>query len=69
MCLAVPGKVVKIIDDEVTVDYGVEKRKGKLMAKGINVGDYVLIQGGFVVQKIEKKEAESALKLYQEALS
>jgi len=68
MCLAVPGKVVDITKDEVTVDYGTEKRKGKLMIKDIKKGDYVLIQGGFVVMKIEKKEAEQSLKLYHDAL-
>ena len=29
---------------------------------------YVIIQGGFVMQKIPQREAEASLKMYQEAL-
>jgi len=71
MCLAVPGKIVKIEKDVAVVDYGIEKRTGKIiepaLSKAYKKGDYVIIQGGIVVQKIEKKEALSALKLYKEA--
>jgi hydrogenase assembly chaperone HypC/HupF len=69
MCLAVPGKIVKISKDSATVDYGTEKRNGKIIEQGYKVGDYVIIQGGIVAIKVEKKEAKEALKLYQEACS
>lgn len=68
MCLAVPGKIVAIKDDVATVDYGIEKRKGKIIDKCYKKEDYVIIQGGIVVQKIGKKEAEEALKMYKEAV-
>jgi hydrogenase expression/formation protein HypC len=67
MCLAVPGKIVKIKGDEATVDYGIEKRKGKLIER-YKVGDYVIIQGGIVAMKIEKKEALASLRLYKKAV-
>ena len=67
MCLAVPGKIVSIKNDEAIVDYGTETRKGKLLDTSFKKGDYAIIQGGFVVQKVEKKEAVAALKLYQKA--
>ena len=66
MCLAVPGKITEIKDDIATVDYGLEKRKGRLIEKGFGVGDYVIIQGGIVIEKIDKKEAEEALSNYKE---
>lgn len=68
MCLSVPGKIIEIKKDVAVVDYGIEKRKGKLIEKSYSKGDYVIIQGGIVVQKIEKKEAEEALRLYNEAV-
>jgi hydrogenase expression/formation protein HypC len=68
MCLAVPGKIIKIDQGEATVDYDVEKRKGALIEDDYSVGDYVIIQGGIVVQKIEEKEAIQALQLYKNAL-
>lgn len=69
MCLAVPGKIVEIKGEEATVDYGITKRKGKLLEQDYKEGDFVIIQGGFVVEKVEEKEAEEALKLYQKAIS
>ncbi len=68
MCLSVPGKIIKIKKDIAVVDYGIEKRKGKIIEKNYSKGDFVIIQGGIVVQKVEKKEAEEALKLYKEAV-
>ncbi|MFH1073263.1 MAG: HypC/HybG/HupF family hydrogenase formation chaperone [Nanoarchaeota archaeon] len=69
MCLAVPGKIVKITKDKAIVDYGIEKRTGKLINNEFKLNDYVIIQGGIVVTKVEKKEAEEALKLYKEAVN
>ena len=74
MCLAVPGKIVKIETDIAIVDYGIEKRKGKIIESKnkkeslYKKGDYVIIQGGIVIQKIEKKEAIHALRLYKKAI-
>ena len=67
MCLAVPGKITKIEKNVATVDYGVEKRKGALISKGYKKKDYVIIQGGVVIQKVKEKEAKDALKLYIKA--
>lgn len=68
MCLAVPGRIIKIEKGFATVDYGCEKRIGKILEKNYKKGDYVIIQGGIVMQKIEKKEAKEALKLYNETI-
>ena len=68
MCLSVPGKIIEIKNDIATVDYGIEKRKGKIIEKNYSKGDYVIIQGGIVVQKIEKKGAEEALRMYKKAV-
>jgi hydrogenase expression/formation protein HypC len=68
MCLAVPGKITKIEKNIAVVDYGVEKRKGALVSKGYKKGDYVIIQGGIVIQKVKEKEAKDALKLYIKAI-
>ena len=68
MCLAVPGKIIEIKSEIVTVDYGAEKRKAKFTSKNYKKGDYVIIQGGVAVQKVDKKEAVEALKMYQKFL-
>lgn len=68
MCLAVPGKIIEINGDVATVDYELEKREGKLVEEGYTRGDWVIIQGGFVIQKIPQGEAERALELYKKAV-
>lgn len=77
MCLNVPGKIIEIKNNEATVDYDIEKRKGIIIDDensedddaSYKVGDYVIIQGGFLVQKIGEKEAKDALELYKKAIS
>ena len=69
MCLSVPGKIIEIKKDEALVDYVVEKRKGKIIQQDFKLGDYVIIQGGIIIEKINKKEAEKSLSLYIKATS
>ena len=71
MCLLVPGKIVKIENNEATVDYDLEKRQGLILednGEAFKEGDYVLIQGGVIVQKVEESEAKEALELYKKAV-
>lgn len=69
MCLAVPGKIVRIAGGTATIDYGSEKREAALLEQRYAVGEYVLVQGGFVVESVPAEQAEESLKLYREALS
>lgn len=69
MCLLVPGRIISIEGDAATVDYGSETRVGRLIEDGYAVGDYVLIQGGFVISKVDTEEAEESLRAYHEALN
>ncbi|CAA6805257.1 MAG: [NiFe] hydrogenase metallocenter assembly protein HypC [uncultured Sulfurovum sp.] len=73
MCLSIPSKVVKISDDETmcTVDtMGVQRDANlMMMADGdINLGDYVLLHIGFVMNKIDEKEALASIDTYKEIL-
>lgn len=62
MCYAIPGLVVGIDKNIVTVDYFGERRKARNEFYQIRLGDYVYAQGGFVVQKIPKSDAILILK-------
>ena len=66
MCYAIPGKIEKIENNTVTVDYFGEKRKALNELAQVNVGDYIYAQGGFVVSKISPSEAESILSVWKE---
>jgi len=66
MCLAIPGKIIKIKGNEAVVQYPKEKRKANLIEKNFKVGDYVYVSSKIVVQKIPKKEALQCLKLFKQ---
>ncbi|MBL4730915.1 MAG: HypC/HybG/HupF family hydrogenase formation chaperone [Sulfurimonas sp.] len=73
MCLSIPSKVVKISDDNTmcTVDTMGVQRNANLMMMGdgdVSVGDYVLLHIGFVMNKIDDKEALVSINTYKEIL-
>ena len=73
MCLSIPSKVVKISEDETmcTVDtMGVQRDASLLMMLGeeISLGDYVLLHIGFVMNKIDEKEAMIAIDTYKDII-
>ncbi len=73
MCLSIPSKVVAISEDKTicTVDtMGVKRDASLLMMQDedIEVGDFVLLHIGFVMNKIDEKEALLSLETYQEIL-
>jgi len=73
MCLSIPSKVVKI-DRELNIatldTMGIERSASlELMEEGsVNVGDYVLLHIGFVMNKIDEEDAMESLKVYREIL-
>ena len=68
MCLAIPGKIVKIKGDEASVDYEAEIRKAKIFSDDLKVGDYVFVQAGIVVQKIPADQAIKAIEGWKRIL-
>ena len=63
MCLAIPGKIEKIEKNKAIVDYGIEKREADTSLVDIKEGDYVIVNAGFIIEKIPEKEAKQALEL------
>ncbi len=73
MCLSIPSKVVKISEDETmcTVDTMGVRRDANLMMMDdgdVKIGDYVLLHIGFVMNKIDEKEALESIETYKEIL-
>jgi len=72
MCLAIPGKIVEIVDAEndiAKVEVGGVRRNiniGMLDKEDARIDDYVLIHVGFAMSKIDEKEAEDTLRLLEE---
>lgn len=70
MCLAIPGKIVEIVDLEnhlAKVEIGGVRRGVNIgMLDDVKVGDYVLVHVGFAMSKVDEKEAEETLLLLAE---
>lgn len=72
MCLAIPGKIVEIVDEDnsiAKVEVGGVKRNiniGMLGKEEARVGDYVLIHVGFAMSKVDEKQAEDTLRILKE---
>jgi hydrogenase expression/formation protein HypC len=70
MCLGIPGRIVEVIDEDLTL----AKAEVSGVRRNINiglvhhgderaeVGDWVLIHVGFAMSKIDEKEARATLK-------
>ena len=71
MCLAIPGKIVEIVDVEnriAKVEVGGVKRNiniGMLPDNETHIGDYVLIHVGFAMSKVDEQEARRDVALAQ----
>ncbi len=73
MCLSIPSKVVKLSDDKTmcTVDtLGVQRDANLMMMEDddVQIGDYVLLHIGFVMNKIDEEEALASIETYREIL-
>jgi hydrogenase expression/formation protein HypC len=72
MCLAIPGKIVEIVDEDnriAKVEVGGVKRNinvGMLDKEEARVGDYVLIHVGFAMSKVDEQQAHETLRILKE---
>jgi hydrogenase expression/formation protein HypC len=63
MCLAVPGKVISVLEGDVAfrtgnVDFcGVRKTVNLAFTPEVEVGDFVLVHVGFAISRIDAAEA------------
>lgn len=71
MCLAIPGRVEKIFDDNyATVNFGgIKKRICIDLTPNVGVGEYVNVHVGFAINKIDEKQAKETLRVINEAYS
>ncbi|ADO05618.1 HypC/HybG/HupF family hydrogenase formation chaperone [Helicobacter pylori] len=71
MCLAIPSKVIAINGNVVLLEtLGVQREASlDLMGESVKVGDYVLLHIGYVMGKMDEKEALESLALYQEMIA
>lgn len=72
MCLAVPGKVVSIVGEDLLmrtgmVDFGgIRKEVNLSFVPEADIGDYVLVHVGFALNTIEEQEAKRVFQYLDE---
>lgn len=70
MCLAVPGRVVRLRRREdipmAAVDFGgVEKEVCLAYIPDAEIGDYVMVHVGFAIQRLDEESARETLALFE----
>ena len=69
MCWAIPAKIIEIDGDLGKAEFsGTVCEVGLQLIDHLRVGDYVLIHAGFAIQKVDEREAQETLSLWQEML-
>ncbi len=70
MCLAIPGRVVELVDEARSLAQvevaGVRRTVNVGLLDGVVADDWVLIHVGFALSKIDEVEAHATLRLLQE---
>ncbi|MDR0888023.1 MAG: HypC/HybG/HupF family hydrogenase formation chaperone [Candidatus Methanoplasma sp.] len=68
MCLAIPGKIVKIEGDVGDVDFGGVIRKANVAMVEAKVGDWAVVHAGFAIEIMDEEEALETIALWNEVL-
>lgn len=74
MCLGIPGRIVEIIDEDLTLakaEVGGVRRNINIglvhyEEERVEVGDWVLIHVGFAMSKIDESEAHATLQALED---
>lgn len=71
MCIAFPGKVISIDEDNfATIDIGGTRREVSLdlMDEPVNLGDYVISHAGYAMHKVDEASAKESLDVLKEIM-
>jgi hydrogenase expression/formation protein HypC len=68
MCLALPVRVVALLDLEMaTIDLGgIRKKISIVLVPEVQLGDYVIVHVGYAIGMLDPEEAEATLRLFAE---
>ncbi len=63
MCVAIPGKITKVREGKVTVDFDGNEVEAYAGLVKVQEGDYALVHAGCVIQTMKQSEAEEIISL------
>lgn len=64
MCVAAPGKIIEINENEATIEYASNKTHANIGIVDAKVGDWVLVHAGLVIQVLPEDEAKYMVNLF-----
>ncbi len=66
MCLALPGKIIKIDGENAIIDYGGIRKEANVSFIDCKLGDYVLVHVGFAIELVDENKAKEMYNLLSE---
>jgi len=67
MCLAIPARIVELVDDRATVDAMGNRFAAKTtLLPDVKLGDVVLVHAGFAIARVDEEEAKKTWELFAE---
>ncbi len=68
MCLAIPAKVIQLLEnDNVIVDVGgTQKTISTALVADVKVGDYVIMHVGYALSRMDEQRAKETLTLIEQ---
>jgi len=67
MCLAIPGKILKIDGNSALVDFdGIKQNVIIALIQNPEIGKYVIVHAGYAIEMMNEKEAMEAIEQWKE---
>ncbi len=67
MCLAIPGKILKIDGNSALVDFdGIKQNVIIALIQNPEIGKFVIVHAGYAIEMINEKEAMEAIEQWKE---
>lgn len=66
MCVAAPGRVVKINGNTAVIDYNGNRVNANKGIVDVKIGDWVLVHAGLIIQILPEDEAKNMADIFSE---
>ena len=67
MCLAIPGKILKISGNSALIDFdGIQQNVIIALIQNPEVGKFVIVHAGYAIEIMDEKDVLEAIELWKE---
>lgn len=68
MCLAIPGKIVKITNETADVDFGGVIKQANVAMVDAEIGQWAVVHAGYAIEIMDEEEAKETIALWNDVL-